>query len=377
MRLRFTILVAAVVAFAGTPAFAAPSVFASSEDAAGAFRTMNGNDLSSELYASGSLPGVTALAIGEVDAASAGPEIVVGRAGTLEVRAGQGYGLLNQRGGFNVINSIAIGDLDTTDPGKVIVVGSTTAGVGRLSVVEPKTAGLPDLGFLVLGFAVEGVAIGNFTTANPNNEVAMAWNWDGASGRQVLVCSFVKGPMAGLTFQNGNLARTILAGGPYNGSVAGDALLVGTEAGQLMTFDGNQAAGAMLVPGQFRAGFGPVTGILVDDVLTSPGLEVVVASNDVGSGAIRITAGNDIMIDLQGRLGLTNVYNGLAAGDVNSSVVGPEIITADTTGGNAVRVLNPATGLSEITFRFGFGTMTSAGAYDPGPVAAVNDWQLY
>lgn len=379
MRFGFTLLAAAAVALVGTPAFASPAdVFASSEDAAGAFRTMNGNDLLTELYATGSLPGVTAIAVGEVDPSSPGPEIVVGRNGTLEVRAGRGYALLNSRGGFDQINSIAIGDLDTTVPGKVVVLGSKTGGGGRLSVVDPKVAGLPDLGFIGgVGFNVEGVAIGNFNTSVPNNEIALAWNWDGADGRQILVCSFAKGPIGNLTFQNGNLKRVLLAGGPFNASVAGDALLVGTEMGQLITMDGNQPPGGMVVSGQFRGGFGPITGILVDDVLTSPGLEVVVASNDTPSGAIRITSGNDILMDLQGRTGLTNIYNGLAAGDVNASVPGPEIITADTTGGNAVRVLNPATGLSEIAFRFGFGTMTSAAAYDPGFPSNVADWQMY
>ncbi|MCX7018869.1 MAG: hypothetical protein NTY46_07765 [Candidatus Sumerlaeota bacterium] len=373
MRKNITLFVALALAAAALPCYSGPVVFSSSDDAGGAFRTMNGNDLLIEFYASGSLPGVTAIAFADIRP-DPGDEIIVGRNGTLEIRSGSGYALLDSRGGFEMINSIAVGDLDTGHPGKEIVVSSTTGGVGRLSVVDPQTAGLPDLAFLTAGVGMSATGIGDVRTDTAGNELVFCWQYQASpDATQVAVTRYASGVIDPvITFVNVTGVVNVLVCAKTNPAVASDQIVTGCSDGVLHVFNGNTVPP---MDQMWRGGFQNITAMAVGEVRSdNPGLEIVEGSNDSG-GAVRVISGSDIFSDITSRAGFVS-FQAVAIGDVNSTHAGNDVVAASSDSGNALRIMNPDDGLADLAGRSGFGAFTSAGVYD-APITGVNDWTLY
>lgn len=351
-------------------------IFLTSTDAGGAFRTLNGNDLSQEIHATGSLPGVTALAIGEVDATSDGEEIIVGREGTLEIRARDGYTLLNSRGGFNQINSIAVGEVFDASPGNEIVIGITTSGgAGECHVISSQD--LSTVRGTGAGLAVTAVAIGDVDLSSPGNEVIFCWEYQ-VGFVQVSIRYANPNPALGLEslkyWNYEGVCRDAIAIGDFDSSQTGPEMALGFDNGALRFLNGNMPWPATLtIPNGERGGFGNVTAVAVGEFDTAvAGLEVAVGSTDSG-GALRVIEGNNIGNDLRTRAGFSQIYH-LAVGDVHTSD-GNELIVASEDGGGSLRVMDNDASLTDLDSRGPFGVITSLGLID-SPLN-VKEWFFY
>ena len=92
------------------------------------------------------------MAVAEINADSPGEEIILGRGDVLEIRSGQTLALLDSSAGHQQINSIAVGELDGANSGLEIVVGQTwndgARDYGQLLVLDPGQSwegGRPDV----------------------------------------------------------------------------------------------------------------------------------------------------------------------------------------------------------------------------------------
>lgn len=374
-----TLLAIAVSLSLAIPA-SALDIFMTSTDSGGAFRTMDGDDLAVEIHATGSLPGVTAVAIGDVDTTEEGDEIVVGRNGTLEIYDKDGYALLNSRAGFNQINSIAIGDVLDASAGNEIVVGITTAGsAGELHVLGTSSAALPTVRGTGAGLQVSAVAIGDMVSAHAGNEIVFCWEY--ANGEeQVAVYSTQEPP--GLGFDTHKIQNFVgvcedsIAIGDIKAASPQEEIVVGFNNGALRTFNAEATDPGgntlLLVMTQERAGFGDVTAVAVGDMDTNDGLEVVVGSTD-SSGAVRVMDGDDITTDLQTRSGFVLIRD-IAVGDVNANT-GNEAVVASDDGGGSLRVMDDDGALTDLLGRGPFVETTGLELIEM-PLN-VKEWSFY
>lgn len=103
MRNMPVLIVMFVMVLAAGSSMAAPAVFVASSENGGTFRTLDGNDLTNELYSQTStdFAGVTVVTVAEVDATSDGAELIIGRGDVLEIRSSQTYALLKSSAGHD------------------------------------------------------------------------------------------------------------------------------------------------------------------------------------------------------------------------------------------------------------------------------------
>ncbi len=363
------------------PTEPAPSVLVSSEDGGGTLRALDGNDLYTEYAKATGLPGVTAMAVAEIDEDSPGEEIILGRGDVLEIRSGQTLALLDSSTGHQQINSIAVGELDDANSGLEIVVGQTwTDGArdyGQLLVLAPGQPGIPLLdahSWISLWYSMDAVAVGDFVGSNPGLEIFCAYVWDPATGGTQM--SFNEYDPAGadaaarfpqLTFQNTE--------GPVTSFVAGDIVpdnpneevFTGTTTGRLTWWDADQVPGLLSDGNMFRGMAGPITALVAGDFIESTaGLEIVSASDGGNRIDLMTPTAVNLSPELAYRLGMGDAP-AMAVGDAHDNA-GLELVLLSASN-NVVHIIDAQatdqddSPLADITTRAGFTGLTGTAVY--------------
>ncbi len=353
MRNMPVLIVMFVMVLAAGSSMAAPAVFVASSENGGTFRTLDGNDLTNELYSQTStdFAGVTVVTVAEVDATSDGAELIIGRGDVLEIRSSQTYALLKSSAGHQQINSIAVGDVDETNDGPEIVVGQTwndgTTDYGQLLVLDPDQAGIPLLdafSWTNMWYSMDAVAVGDFVGSNEGLEIFAAYVWNtGTGGTQFSAYDYnPAGANAGerfvqLSFNNSDGPVHSLVAGELVSSNTNEEVFTGVANGRLTWWDFDQPAGSTSDGNMFRGMGGDVTALAAGDFIdTNDGPEIVSASIDGTRLDVMPPEAVNLSPSFVFRAGM-GVF-ALAAGDVNTNA-GLEIIALDTVD-NALRVID-------------------------------------
>lgn len=376
---RFLILWAVLGCLCATPAHAdVDAVFSASTENGGTLRTFTGDDLQTQYLEEINLPGVTALAVGDLVTTSPGPELVLGREGRVELRAGFSLELLTFHGGFDLVNSLAIGDAVTTSAGSEIIVGSTTGGLGRVTVLQAHDPLLPELGFMSIGQEVTGVAVGDVRSAVAGNEIVYGWTYQTVptTETQVLVTNFSAiNSLFAFVNVTGDIKSILLDNATSTTSAKN--IYLGMSDGAVRVIDGTTAA-SPLATLTLRAGFGAATSLAMGEIRADQAGRELIVGADYGGGSLWMLMASDLN-NIDFRTGFGHV-DGVALGNLYGPRLGNEIVVGHTLNDiGVVRVLDPDAGLADLGLRAGFGPLSALGVYSlvpPPVVSRAGAWEL-